>query len=268
MTFKPPLHKPREAELAIAVDAARAAAKVLSTTFFVDREVVSSAGRDVKSRADIAAESEILKVLGQTHIPILSEEDNSSKLLTADQRKWIVDPLDGTFNFTRGFPIFCVSVSLWNGMSPEVGVIYDFAKDQLYAGTVGGGATCNGQSIVVSQCSTRSEAVLSTGFPTDRDYSSGALATFVEHIQQYKKIRMIGSAAMSLACVASGAFDAYIEEDIWLWDVAAGLALVQAAGGTYALTRPSKTWKLNVFAHNGNLAGQKLHEILEKHRNS
>lgn len=238
----------------IAVKGAREAGGILAARYGVNPEVLSDAGKDIKTGADLAAEECILKALRETGIPILSEEEGSSESVSPGDRKWIIDPLDGTFNFTCGFPMCCVSIALWNGMEPELGVIHDFVHERTYVGRVGQGAECNGDPVRVSGCSDVGKAVLSTGFPTGRDYGTGALSEFVGRVQRFKKIRMIGSAAMSLAQVGCGVFDAYCEEDIWLWDVAAGLAMVKAAGGTYAISEPRPSWKLDVFAHNGRLA--------------
>jgi myo-inositol-1(or 4)-monophosphatase len=105
----------------------------------------------------------------------------------------------------------------------------------------------------VSETSGYGSASLATGFPSARDYSDTSLADSIRKVQQFKKIRMIGSAALSIAHVANGCVDAYFEEDIWIWDVAAGLALVKAAGGDFTVSEIKDTWQLDVFASNGRL---------------
>ena len=145
----------------------------------------------------------------------------------------------------------CVSIALWQGLNPVLGVIYDFVSGKIYSGVVDKGAGCNDKAIEVSRVASYDQAVLATGFPSSRDYSDVALEASIRSIQSFKKIRMIGSAALSLAHVSSGNVDAYTEDDIWLWDVAAGLALVKSAGGTYTISEIKDRFQLDVFAANG-----------------
>ena len=233
--------------LLLAEETARISGAHLRDAYSIDAGVVSDVGKDIKTKADQAAEAVILEALRPTALAILSEESgyessverlNTSNDSITTQDKcakpiWIIDPLDGTFNFTRGFPACCVAIGLWAKNQPILGVIYDFVLDKMYSGSVECGATCNGESIRISDTADFRNASLATGFPSARDYSEASLAKSIRRVQQFKKIRMIGSAALSIAYVANGYFDAYFEEDIWLWDVAAGLALVKAAGGDF-----------------------------------
>ena len=237
---------------------ARNAGKCLLSGYSSDSGVLSDSGKDIKTEADKAAEAIVLKALQSTGYAILSEESGLSntdkKFSTISESSlptWIIDPLDGTFNFTRGFPMCCVSLALWQGLNPVLGVIYDFISDTLYSGSIDKGANCNGKALQVSRIQSRNKAVLATGFPSSRNYSDSALEASIRSIQCFKKIRMIGSAALSLAHVSSGNVDAYAEEDIWLWDVAAGLALVKAAGGTYRISEIKESFQLDVLATNG-----------------
>jgi myo-inositol-1(or 4)-monophosphatase len=158
-----------------------------------------------------------------------------------------VDPLDGTFNFSRGLPIAAVSIGLCRGTQPILGVIYDFMHDELFSGVVGIGATCNGKSIVVSGITNPAQGALATGLPVTRSYKPEDLQGFLLRAQTFKKIRMLGSAAISLASVACGRLDAYEEESIMLWDVIAGVAIVQAAGGfTSMRPREGRPWAFDV----------------------
>ena len=237
---------------------AQNAGKCLLSGYISDSGVLSDSGKDIKTEADKAAEKIVLNALQSTDYAILSEESGLSntdkKFSTICESSlpiWIIDPLDGTYNFTRGFPMCCVSIALWQGLNPVLGVIYDFASDKLYSGVVDNGASCNDQAIKVSRLANYDQAVLATGFPSSRDYSDSALETSIRTIQRFKKIRMIGSAALSLAHVSSGNVDAYMEDDIWLWDVAAGLALVKAAGGNYTISDVKDSYQLHVLASNG-----------------
>jgi myo-inositol-1(or 4)-monophosphatase len=239
---------------------AQNAGKCLLSGYISDSGVLSDSGKDIKTEADKAAEEIVLNALQSTDYAILSEESGLSntdkKFSTICESSlpiWIIDPLDGTYNFTRGIPMCCVSIALWQGLNPVLGVIYDFVSDTIYSGSVDKGANCNGKAIQVSPIQSHKQAVLATGFPSSRDYSDVALEASIRSIQSFKKIRMIGSAALSLAHVSSGNLDAYMEEDIWLWDVAAGLALVKAAGGTFSISEVKDSFQLDVIATNGSL---------------
>lgn len=257
--------------LEIAKCAACAAGKLLADSYTDDAKLLTAAGKDIKTEADITAEAVILDKLNTTNINILSEERGlysdqvesdkqpTSVFETLEAPLWIIDPLDGTFNFMRGFPCCCVSIALWEMQTPVLGVIYDFTSDLLYYGSNETSASCNGKPIQVSEITKKRNASLATGFPSSRDYSESSLQESIYRIQQYKKIRMLGSAARSLCYVAEGKLDAYHEEDIWLWDVAAGLAIVSAAGGQFSLSQIKENWQLNVFASNQHLHSNDIH---------
>ncbi len=219
------------AELELAQKAAQLAGERLRKRLRESVEVLSAEGRDVKLRADRESESLILQILRQSSVyPILAEESGEHGALAEDALLWIVDPLDGTVNFDRQVPLSSVSVGLWRGQQPILGVVYDFNHDELFAGIIAEGAWCNGQAVAVSGVTCAEKAILTTGFPINRDFNAGPLQRFLSRVQEFKKIRLLGSAALSLAYLASGRVDAYAEEDIMLWDVAAGVAVAQAAG--------------------------------------
>ena len=240
-------------ELEHAVYAARQAAILLHESFAVNAGIESLNAHDIKTRADLAAEACILENLAKSGIPVLAEESAVNTKFRHDQLHWLVDPLDGTMNFTRGFPICAVSIGLWDGKKPLLGVVFDLNQQKLYTGIVGKGAWCDRKPIHVSTITDQSQAILATGFPAFMDYGQDSLNFFVQRVQSFKKIRMIGSAAMSLAMVATGTFDAYHEEEIMVWDVAAGMALVVAAGGQIQIANGSKTYSVIASATNGRL---------------
>jgi myo-inositol-1(or 4)-monophosphatase len=161
-----------------------------------------------------------------------------------------VDPLDGSLNFSRDIPLFCISIALWKEMRPLLGVVYDCNHDEMFTGLVSEGAWLNGTPIQVTNTVKKSEAVLCTGFPVSTDFSENALLTFVRSIQAYKKVRLLGSAALSLAYVASGRADIYNENDIAIWDVAAGISIVEAAGGVVNFRQSEVENRLIVKAGN------------------
>lgn len=238
-------------ELKIASEAARAAGALLRREFMGATVIHANVGKDIKTEADLLAEQEILQQLrATTPWPILSEEAGADDGFAMDGPYWVIDPLDGTFNFTRRIPLCCVSIALWERQEPRLGVIFDFLGDRLYQGVVGQGAWENGQPMRVSDVTDSGKAALGTGFPSGRNYGSDSLNTFVQQVQVYKKLRLLGSAALSLAWVAAGKLEAYREEDIYFWDVAAGLALVRAAGGAYQTKSGSGAWKWHVHATN------------------
>ncbi|HIF10878.1 MAG TPA: inositol monophosphatase, partial [Sneathiellales bacterium] len=137
---------------------------------------------------------------------------------------------------------------------PVLGVVYDFNRDELFTGIVGRGAQCNGLAIRPSSTQRQQEAVLGTGFPVSRDFAASALREFIEQIRNFRKVRLLGSAALSLSYVACGRLDVYTEENIMLWDVAGGCALVKAAGGRVDLRRGEDYRRpVTVYADNGRL---------------
>ena len=239
----------------LATHAASEASKLLKSQYRQDAAGTTSAvGKDIKTQADVAAEELIISILSESGISVIAEETASDVLLQGDDAMWIVDPLDGTMNWTRGFPVASVSIALWEKGQPRLGVIEDLFNDRVFAGEMGKGANCNQTEIGVSSVEERSNAVLATGFPVLRSYETDDLSKMIRQLQSFKKVRMIGSAAMSLAYVAEGVFDVYSEDNIMLWDIAAGLALVKAAGGDYAMTPGTCPNAYNVIATNGNIA--------------
>lgn len=207
----------------------QAADKIMERTDF---QVFSDTGKDIKLEADLVAETYIIKELHRaSDYPIIAEESGISGEHKRGAAYWVVDPLDGTLNFSRGIPFHCISIALWKDNSPIFGVIFDFTRSELFSGMVGQGAWLNDKLVIVSDVKQREKAILTTGFPSFRDYDDNAVTSFVKSVQDFKKVRLLGAAALSMAYVACGRVDAYAEEDIRFWDVAAGIALVQAAGG-------------------------------------
>lgn len=217
------------------------------------RSVTTVIGKDVKAVADERAHELMVAELEDTGFQVLSEEGHATDCVRSvlDGPCWVIDPLDGTLNYTRGFGVYAVSIAFWDGGAPRVGVIQDIERGTCYSGVIGEGASCDDEVVHVSAVSSVKDAVLATGFPTGRKYDADSLQKSISQIREFKKVRMIGSAAMSLAHVATGTFDAYHEEDIWVWDVAAGLALVKAAGGAVITSELKSNGKMDVTAWNG-----------------
>src|SRR5919199_1174577 len=190
---------------------------------------------DLVTEADLASERLIVERVRSYHPrhAVLTEESGDVVALggARSDYKWIVDPLDGTTNYAHGYPVFCVSIALEHLGSVVVGVVYDPVRDELFAAERGEGATLNGRRIRVSDTDDLNRAMVCTGFPYDvRDRGDFArhFANFIMHAQA---IRRDGSAALDLANVACGRFDGFFEEGLRPWDVAAGVLLVEEAGG-------------------------------------
>lgn len=228
------------AALAVAEDAVKGAGRLLLDLRQQPVEVLSEAAHDIKLKADQLAEEHILGVLQKRlPLPVLTEESGAHGVVEETSRMWVVDPLDGTFNYSRGLPLCCSSVGLWEDEKPVLGAIYNFFTDELFTGIAGQGAWLNGQPIRVSGVREVAKAALSTGFPHHQDKSDEPLRAFITQVQRFKKIRMLGSAALMGAYVACGWLDAYTEEDIWLWDMAAALAICDGAGAAIQI-RPGQ----------------------------
>lgn len=243
-------------ELQVAREACAIAGRLLARRHLEEKVVHSAIGRDIKLGADREADEAILQFLkAHSEYSILTEESGEISGRTTD-RRWIVDPLDGSFNFFRQLPLCCISIALWDRDRPLLGVIWDLNREAVFAGIVGEGAWLNGEAIRVSATEIPGQAVLATGFPVAADLNEKTLVAYASSIQRYKKIRMLGTAALSLAYVAAGNADIYLEKGIKLWDVAAGIALVRAAGGHAEFQGLSGNGLLHVFASNEKLKAE------------
>jgi myo-inositol-1(or 4)-monophosphatase len=236
-----------EDELDLLVVATRASRDLLREGFGRGRRL-SQLGRDIKLDEDRRSQAIIVEALqrGSSH-PILTEESGwVGAPAAAGQPYWVIDPLDGSFNYVRGIPLFCVSVALCRDLEPVLGCTFDVMRDEVFAGGPGLGATVNGERVVPPAPATE---IIATGFPSAARHDEEALLDVVRPTATYAKMRMIGSAALSLAWVASGRRDAYRETGIRWWDVAAGLALVSATGGSIHVEGSGPTDLLRVEAH-------------------
>jgi myo-inositol-1(or 4)-monophosphatase len=203
------------------------------------QNIQQSSNHDIKIRADQRAEELIVEQLRAcSPIPVLSEEsgyinnkDGNWEEKRESDLQWVIDPLDGSLNYHQDIPFCCVSIALYKGKTPVLGAVYDFNRSDLFTALVGVGAWLNHDPITPSEVCEISDAVLGTGFPVNTDFSSQSLSRFIGQIQRFRKVRLLGSAALSLCYVACGRIDAYQEENIMFWDVAAGCALVRASGG-------------------------------------
>ena len=221
--------------LNFAIQAARDAGQILAERFGRAIQITHKGDIDIVTEADLAAERLITERI-RSYYPrhaILAEESGDT-LAIGDQQseyKWIIDPLDGTTNYAHGYPCFCVSIALEHQGQIEIGVIYDPIRDELFAAERGAGATLNGRSIRVSEVDDLNRAMLCTGFPYDVRERGDFARHFSSFIMHAQAVRRDGSAALDLAYVACGKFDGFWEEGLNPWDVAAGVLLIEEAGG-------------------------------------
>lgn len=187
--------------------------------------------KDIKINLDKIAENAIIQQLvSQFDYPILSEETGRIGIINSDSIFWIIDPLDGTLNYSRGISLSCISIALFKGHLPLVGVIYDFNNDEMFSGVCGVGSWLNDKPLIRPKKRPVDQSVLATGFSVYGVQSEIKFHRLAELSKKFKKIRLLGSAALSLAYVACGRVDAYSEEYIKIWDIAAGLAINRALG--------------------------------------
>lgn len=220
--------------LNIAIMAARKAGDVMLRGFErLDALQISSKGsRDFATHIDHKAEQEIIAVIHKAYPdhPIIAEE--SGKHPGSRDFVWHVDPLDGTHNYMRGIPHFCVSIACVNKNQIECGVVYDPIRRELFTASRGQGARLNHRKIRVSPVSKLETALVATGFPVRvPKHLDDYLPTFTRLMPKVSNIRCSGSAALDLAYVAAARLDAYLECDLHSWDMAAGSLLVKEAGG-------------------------------------
>ncbi len=235
------------------------------------KRVKVAEAHDIKLELDVRCQQLIEKILRTAfpQIPLLGEEGDAGDV-NAEYR-WVVDPIDGTVNYFFGLPHAAVSIALQAKSDRKsarnrgqnhvtchpshvtlLGVIYDPFTDELWTAVRRGPARLNGKIIRVSRRSRLEEAVIAMGFSKSRENLEKSLPHLNRLARRVKKIRIMGSAALELAYVASGRLDAYIERTINLWDVAAGALLIERAGGEFYVL-PAPGGKLRMCADNGRL---------------
>ena len=210
----------------LAIKAAREAGEYLLKNKTAKKEIFSEQGRDIKLEIDRSTEKLIRTSLKESDISILGEEYGGA---SSDGLVWVIDPIDGTANYFRGLDQCCISIALMDGNQALLGIIYNFNTNELFHAQHEQGAFFNDLPISVSDISEKNKASLTTGFPASESIESSL--DFLDGLKEWKKIRMFGSAALSCAYISSGRCDAYIEKGVYLWDFAAGICLVNEAGG-------------------------------------
>ena len=242
-----------ESALAAAVDAAREAGQIMRVNWRRPKRVNSSEAHDIKLELDVRCQKLIQQRLHRKFpaIPLLGEEGISGDM-NAEYR-WVVDPIDGTVNYFFGMPHAAVSIAREHREKSLVGVIYDPFTDELWTAVRGGKTRLNGKPVRVSERAQLRDAVIAMGFSKDKENLDESLPHLNRLARRVKKIRILGSAALELAYVASGRLDAYIERRINLWDVAAGSLLVECAGGEFYTTPVPGKYRYTMCADNGKL---------------
>lgn len=221
-------------ELETAVQAAREAQKII-IDYRDNRELgIDFKGKnDLVTDADLEAEKAILEVI-QDRFPDdrwLAEETAGETSLS-ENRTWLIDPIDGTTNFAHGFPVFCVSIALWQDRRARVAVMLEVSSDNIFTAIQGEGAALNGDDIEVSSITNPSNALIGTGFPyNDLSLVDDYMNYFRRLMDTTQGVRRPGSAAFDLCCVACGWFDGFYEYSLNAWDVASASLIVQEAGG-------------------------------------
>ena len=244
----------------VATQIARQAGALLLPYFHRRVKVEYKGEVDLVTEADRASEALIVEQL-QAHFPdhaIVAEE--GSRLAGASAYRWHVDPLDGTTNFAHGFPIFAVSLGLEKEGEMILGVIYDPTRDEMFVAEKGGGARLNDQPLHVSSVNHLAEALLATGFPSKKRHKNANIHLYHQLNMRSHGVRRPGSAALDLACVASGRLDGFWEFHLQPWDVAAGKLLVEEAGGciTDIQGRPHRLDSASIAGSNQLLHSQLL----------
>ena len=235
-----------------AENAARAAGKLLRENFQQRQRVKSVAAHDIKLEIDVQAQELISKLLlDEFPAHALYGEEGIVGDQSSDYQ-WIVDPLDGTVNYFYGIPHFCVSIALRLHKQIVVGVIYDPIRGEMWTAERGETSKSNDKPIHVSDRTELADAVVSIGLAKTGETINTNFPLLQQMIHRVRKCRVLGSAALDMAYVACGRFDAYIETGISLWDIAAGSLLVENAGGTVDL-RPRENMKdkYSIVASNG-----------------
>lgn len=228
---------------AAAVRAARAVGSLMRRQLHAAKRANEVSQHDIKLELDVRSQKLIERTLRAAFpaTALLGEEGVAGDPQSAS--RWVVDPIDGTVNFAYGIPHACVSIALQrrsdsklafpDGYETVVGVVYDPFSDELWTAMRGSLARLNGRVIRVSRRRNLEESIVSIGFAKSRESLEATLPYFNQLVFRVRKIRMMGAAALGLAYVATGRFDAYIERGIRLWDIAAGGFILECAGGEF-----------------------------------
>src|SRR5687767_7968903 len=258
--------KEQRRALATAEGAAREVGVLLRKNLRLAKRVNSAEQHDIKLELDVRSQRLIEKRLRRAfpEIAILGEEGIVGDPLAND--RWVVDPIDGTVNFTYGIPHACVSIALQHRIAdprgstnPDapyqttLGLVYDPFTDEMFTAIRGEKAKLNGKPIFVSNRTKAAEAIIAIGFAKSKQSLAIMLPQFNVLVHKVRKVRMMGAAALAMVYVAAGRFDAYIEGGVRLWDIAAGGLILECAGGEFWHQPIDRDHGYRVLANNGKL---------------
>ena len=246
-------------------DIAREAGALLMEYFRRRVKIEYKGDADLVTEADRASENLILERI-RAHWPsheVIGEE--GARVETGGDYRWYVDPLDGTTNFAHGYPVFCVSLGLAFQGKRKAAVLYDPTRDELFAAERGKGARLNGQPIAVSKTSQLVQSLVATGFPSHKRHKNPNIHFYQQLTLRTHGVRRAGSAALDLASVACGRFDGFWEFNLNAWDTAAGILIVEEAGGKVTGFRGEELaiTDRDVLASNGTIHADLLREFGE-----
>ncbi|HTG45460.1 MAG TPA: inositol monophosphatase family protein [Verrucomicrobiae bacterium] len=259
--------------LQTAISAAHEAGALMRKNLRLPKKINESHQHDIKLDLDVRCQKLIERTLRAAfpELPILGEEGILGEPLSGD--RWVVDPIDGTVNFTYGIPHACVSIALQHrrktarphdhddtACETVVGVVYDPFTEELFTAIRGEPAKLNGKAIAVSTHSLLEESIISIGFAKSPESLRVMLPQFNTLVHKVRKIRIMGAAALALVYVAAGRFDAYVEGGVRLWDIAAGGLILECAGGDFFHEPIGTDHTYRIVANNGKLR-RKLQNI-------
>ena len=258
--------EPRPTKFVPAMETIAREAGALLMDYFRRRVKIEYKGEaDLVTEADRSAEALIVRRIKEKFPghDIIGEETGHT--VSDGEYRWYVDPLDGTTNFAHGFPVFCVSMAIEHAGKRVAGVIYDPTRDELFAAELGGGAWLNGERIHVSTTPTLGESLVATGFPSQKRHKNPNIYFYHQITLHSHGVRRAGSAALDLSYVACGRFDGYWEFNLNSWDTAAGVLLVEEAGGKVSdfSNGAFDIASREVLASNGLIHGAMLAEFAE-----
>jgi len=258
-----------------AVWAAKSVGKLLRHNLRAEKRTHAVFSHDIKLKLDLESQAMIEKSLGRAFpgIAFLGEEGTIGDLQA--EYRWVVDPIDGTVNFAYGIPHACIAIALQrrakkgskyayeDGYETVMGVVYEPFCDELWTAIRGGRTLLNGKPVRVTTREEMSDTIISTGSPNAQARQKKYMQRLMYLVPRVRKLRIMGSATLSLCYVASGRFDGYVEGGLNLWDIAAGGILVECAGGVYAQVKEKDATTYYVVASNAKLQ-RALHVVKAK----
>jgi myo-inositol-1(or 4)-monophosphatase len=231
--------------------------------YHAQKEITYKSDIDLVTQYDVAVEKQLKSLLGGTFPQYSLFGEESSDDHTFPEKAIYIDPIDGTTNFVHGIPFCAISIGIWEAQRPVAGVVYNPVLEELFYAEAGKGATLNGEPIHVDEADTLTRSLLATGFPytkfeKGKDYE-WVMRTMGNLLPLTRDIRRLGSAAIDLCYVARGTFSGFYEINLKPWDVAAGILIVEEAGGTISRAdgKPYTLDERIIVASNG-----KIHDAL------